>query len=116
MSAGAFLASRYETDAGDIVNARVQPETVIPTVNPAPTGAVTFGISANMTGGTRQNGVNARVIYGKWVTAPAGYLTAGRVVLPILTPTAYQAIDKGDEIAYLGGTFRVTGKRGESLV
>lgn len=115
MSAGPFLASFYETDEGEVLNARVQPETVF-AENPAPAGPATWGISANMTGGTRQNGVNARVVYGKWITAPAGYLANGRVTLPILQQTAYNAINKGDTITYLGGTFRVTGKRGESLV
>ena len=115
MSAGPFLFSFYETDDLEVLNARVQPETVN-AFNPAPAGPATWGISANMTGGTHQNGVNARVVYGKWVTAPAGYLAGGRVVLPILTNSGYSAISKGDILTYLGGTFRVTGKRGETLV
>lgn len=115
MSSGPFTSTFYETDDLEVVNARVQPETIIPTVNPAPSGPATFGISANMTGSFRQNGVNARRVYGKWTTAPAGYLAGGRVVIPILTVSAYLAITKGDSIAYNGGTFRVTGKRGEGI-
>ena len=116
MSEGAFSAGFYELDNGEIVNARYQPETVIPTVNPAITGPATWGISANLAGSFRRNGVNARRIYGKWTTAPSGYLTGGRVTLPVFSPTAFDAVNKGDTVAYLGGTFRVTGKGAEVLV
>lgn len=116
MSAGAFSFGFYETDEGDIVNARYQPETIIPTVNPAASGPATFGITASLQGSMRKNGVNARRVLGKWVTAPTGYLTGGTVSLPIFTQNAYDAITKGDVITYLGSTFRVTGKVGEKLV
>lgn len=116
MSSGVFTAGFYQTDDGEILNARYQPETIIAGVNPAVSGPATFGISANLSGSMKKNGVNARRVYGKWLTAPAGYLAGGRVVLPILEGAAYDAIDKGDEITYLGGSFRVTGKVSERLV
>jgi hypothetical protein len=115
MSAGPFITAVYTSDNGTKLNARVQPETIA-AWNTNPGGAVDLGISANMTGSFRQNGYNARRIFGRWVTAPLGYLTQGRVTVPILLLTDYNLIDKGDILPYLGGTFQVTGKRGESLV
>ena len=114
MSAGAFTNTFYQTDTAEVVNARVQPETIT-AWNPAAGGPAGFPIRANMST-SRRNGVNARVVYGKWTTAPTGYLAGGRVRVPILTITAYNAIGNGDSLAYAGGTFEVTGKRGEKVV
>lgn len=117
MSAGKFTRSFYQADDDEIFLARVQPET-INGFNVAPAGPATVGISANMTGGQRQNGVNARYILGAWQVgaAPVGYEPEGTVKLPILTKTSFDAINKGDALAYLGGTFVVTGKTSEKLV
>lgn len=117
MSSGKFTLSRYETNDGDIAPCRVQEETIT-AWNAAPTGAVTVPVSANMGGSRRRNGINARYASGRWVddVAPAGYLGTGRVRVPILTPAAFAAIQRGDELAYLGATFVVTGKVNEAIV
>lgn len=112
MSAGVFTRTRYEANNGDIFTARVQPETIT-AWNPAPAGAVTVNIRANMTGGQRQNGMNARYVMGVWETAPAGYKAGGTVRVPVLTPAAFNAIQNDQVLAYLGGTFTVTGTTNE---
>lgn len=117
MSEGKFTRSFYVADNGAVFLARVQPET-INGFNPAGAGPSTIGISANMGGGQRQNGMNARYINAAWKTgaAPAGYEAEGSVRLPILTKAAFDAIAKGDELAYNGGTIVVTGTQGEKKV
>ena len=117
MSEGKFSKSFYESDDGEVFLARVQPETIAPW-NPAPAGPSDIGISANMTGGQRQNGMNARYILATWKAgaAPTGYEPEATVKLPILLATAHIAIKKGDELAYNGGTIVVTGKTGEKKV
>jgi len=108
MSAGSFTRTLYQANNGDVFLARVQPETIT-SWNPAPTGAVTVRIRANMTGGQRQNGMNARYVLGKWTTAPAGYKPDGTVKLPILTQAAFDALQLDQSLASNGGTFVVTG-------
>lgn len=116
MSSGNFTDGIYLTDLGTALRLRFQPEDVIGTVNPAATGTAVAGSpSARISGSPRGKGVWARRVYGKWTTAPAGYQANGRVTLVIFTKAAFDAIADGQEITYLGGTFKVTGKRNESI-
>lgn len=116
MSSGAFVAGFYAMDDGTIINARYQPESSITAVNPPVSGPADFGFSANLQGSMRKNGVNARRFFGRWTTPPANYLVGGRVTLPVFTKADWDAINKGDIVDYLTGTFRVTGKAAEVLV
>lgn len=113
MSSGAFTRGFYECNNGDKLTVRYQPESVIAAVNPAAAGPATFKGSARISGGTRQIGTVTRAIYAVWKTAPAGYKAAGSLRIPIFTPAAYEAIQIGQEITYLGGTAEVTGYRPE---
>lgn len=113
----AYTAVKYETNDLKVVDGKARTNTVT-SWNPSATGTVTLGISANFSGGYRQNGVNARHITATWHnnTAPAGYDPRGRLVIPIFTNTAFDAINKGDQLAYAGGTIAVSSKRSEQLV
>lgn len=114
MSSGPFIAAKYETNSGDIQPIRIQPETVT-TWNPQPAGAVNIGLRARATGSPRRYGTTARIVYGVWTTAPAGYEVGSSVRVPILTPTAFDSIRLDASLAYNGGTIRVTGRRNENL-
>jgi len=114
MSAGQFSRSFYETDGGTILSIRVQPETIIVGTNPAATGPATGEGSASATGGRRRLGINARRIRAQWTgEAPDGYDPDGTLTIPILTPTAYTTLQKGDTFTYLGEEVEVLGKTPE---
>jgi hypothetical protein len=115
MSAGQFERSFYALDNGDIARARVQPETLAG-FNPAAAGPATVPGSARMGGGRRRFGINARFITAVWDGAPpTGYDPNGVIRIPIVTPAAYNAINLGDSLSYLGGTLEVIGKTGEKV-
>lgn len=114
MSAGQFERSFYESDGGTIYAIRVQPETIIATTNPAATGPATGEGSAAATGGRRRLGINARRVRVQWsTTAPTGYDPDGTITIPILTPDAYNNLQKGDTFTYLSQTVEVLGKTPE---
>lgn len=113
MSAGPFLRARYERDNGDIHPVRVQPSTVSAT-NPQPTGALTSDISARVGGSRRTLGLITRRVRVVFTAgAPADYKPDSIIALPILTPDAYDALQRGSTFAYLGGTVTVVGKTPE---
>ena len=115
MSAGTFERTFYELDNGEVARARVQPETLAG-FNPAAVGPATVAGSARMGGGRRRFGINARFITAVWSgSAPTGYDPDGVIRIPIMTPTAYNALDLGDSLTYLGGTLEVIGKTGEKV-
>lgn len=115
MSAGVFTQATYESDvAANKYPCRVQPETI--TAWNANGGVVTAGLPrVRVRGGRREFGVYCRRISGTWTTAPAGYETAGSVVVPVFTKAAYDAISLNASLAYLGGNFVVVGKSPEQV-
>jgi len=119
MSAGAFSRTRYlmsTENGGFILRARVQPETIAAAWNPPVTGTPTGPGSARMSATGRKIGVRARYITGRWTGAvPDGYQLNGTVRVPIMSPTAYAAIDVGSTLSYLGSDFEVTGKTPERV-
>lgn len=109
MSAGRFERSFYESNAGDIYPCRVQPETIT-AQNPAAAGPATEPTSAKMRGGRRSIGMNARYVSLEWDGAPpVGYDDRTNIRVPILTPTAYDALNLNDTFTYLGATATVIG-------
>lgn len=120
MSSGAFTRSRYETDAGEIVRIRVQPETLTLAIdgasNAAPAGAVDAPGSAKVSGGRRSFGINARLVRVTWTAAPpAGYLAGGTITLPWLVQDTFAALLLGSTGTYLGAAVELTGKTAESV-
>lgn len=121
MSAGAYVRSRYEADAGTIHPIRVQPETLAMTLggstNAAPAGTVTSPISARVSGGRRQIGLTARKVTIAFVPGdvPAGYLEGSSYQLPWLDPTTFDALAAGATGIYLGAAIELVGKSAESV-
>lgn len=116
MSAGNFIISKYEADDGEIHPIRIQPETIIATTNPAPTGATTSSIRARVGGSRRSYGLHARTIRVTWTvpaTHPDGYKDGGTMTIPVLGAAAFAAINVGSTFTYLGSGVTVTGKSPE---
>ena len=115
MSSGNFAFSKYESNAGNVYNARVQPETLLLTIdgnaNDEPAGAIDSEGSARMNGGRRTIGINARAVYVSFdESPPTGYSENETIKLPIMTQAVWNGIAKGQTGTYLGGTVRVVGK------
>jgi len=125
MSAGAFTLSKYESNAGNIYNVKVQPETLAASIgtggaaatNTPPAGAVDQEVSAIVGGSTRTNGIHTRGVRLRFTGAvPDGYLANSVVFIPALNETFYNAATKGAEGTYLGVGVRVVGRRPETIV
>jgi len=120
MSAGAFVSSKYESDAGDIFRCRVQPETLaanIGGVNAAPAGDVDQPVSAKVSGSNREIGMKCRGVYIRWTsTVPAGYDDEkATLFIPIMTPAIYNGINPGTTGTYLTNPVEVIGKKPERV-
>jgi hypothetical protein len=120
MSAGAFQNSRYETNSGAVLKARIQPETLDFTVggvtNAATAAAIDTPGSARMGGGKRRFGVTARAIYINFDDgAPASYKDGVTYAVPCLREAIYNAAETAATGTYLGTTCRIVGRRSESI-
>jgi len=121
MSSGPFTLTKYETDNGDVVPIKVQPETLTATfagtANAAPTGASSVGFpSADISRSKRAIGIHARSISVK-ITEPAtGYTDNALVRIPVLNPTVWTGAAKGDAVTCAAGTGTVAGKSPEFIV
>lgn len=122
MSAGNFVDAKYEDDAGNIYDCRVQPETLDLTLNGAqnaiPTGAADQALSARMTGSRRKYGARARSVRVRFTaTPPEGYDANSVIELPILRPDRYQTMKsvKKPTGTYLGVAVVGIGFTGESV-
>lgn len=122
MSAGLFIASRYEASYGDglqIHPIRVQPETeaaaIGATTNAPPAGTPTSPISAQVSGSRRRLGLFARMVRLEIDGAPpATYAAFSRVAIPALNEAFYNAASvRGTEVAYLGTTWLTAGVTAE---
>lgn len=112
MSQGAFLRSRYTDNQGAIHPVRVQPETVALVIgtntNTAPTGAITNGITARVSGSRRQIGLLTRTVTFVFTgTPPTGYLANSPLTLPWLQTTGFSTIARGATGTYLGVAIEV---------
>lgn len=119
MSAGAFGVARYQTDAGNLCNVKIQPETLAATIdgtaNSIPLGATNQEASAIVSGG-RGNGVFCRKLRLQFTGAvPDGYQSGGVVTIPWLVQAAWAGFKKNDTGTYLGSPVRVVGKTAERV-
>lgn len=126
MSAGDFLDAFYQTDNGDIVPIRIQPETASLTLNAvanaAATGPASPGFpSAKVSGGRREFGINARLVRVRFTgTLPPGYSGGKSIItLPVLAQSVWAGYSKGQTGTYtLNGTaydVAFVGKTGETV-
>jgi hypothetical protein len=120
MSAGRLEQTFYQTDDGEVCNARVQPETIAATfggtANDPPMGPATQLASANISTNRRGNGVFARYVRVRWDDGaiPTGY-DSPTINVHILSNAAYAAATLGAAVAYLGGTGVVTSRVDEEI-
>lgn len=120
MSSGNFTVTKYETDDGDIIKARCQPETLAfaigQTTNAAPTGNITLPGSARMSGGKRKIGISARAVYITFDgDAPTGYKDYSTYAIPAMKPAIFDASKTALTGTYLGKSCRIVGRRGETI-
>lgn len=120
MSAGAFTNSKYESNSGSIYRIRVQPETAAATIggtaNTAPAGAIDQEVSAQVSGGKRSIGMNARTISLSFTgSLPTGY-AGPSVRIPVLQSATYDAwtATAGQTGTYLGVAVEVLGQSPET--
>lgn len=120
MSAGGFLKAIYETDAGNKVNVKIQPETLDAVIggvtNNSASGPLTAGFpSAKVGAGRRTIGINCRLVRIKFTAAKAGYKVDAPLTIPALTPAFYNACTTGATGTYLDTACEVIGRTGEDL-
>lgn len=121
MSSGAFELSFYEDENGNVHSIRVQPETILlsinGTANTAATGPADPGFaSAQVSKGRNSIGYNARLVSIKFPTnPPTGYKPDQIIRLPWLRQTTFGAIQAGQTVTYLGSTGVVAGKTPEKI-
>lgn len=121
MSAGAFIRSFYETNAGGVCRIRVQPETelaqIAGTVNDAPSGPATIATRAKVSRGARAYGIKPRrigIVFDPG-EEPDDYKQGEIIYLPVMTKSVYDGAVDGSVVTYLGGTARVVSKLEESI-
>jgi len=121
MSNGAFTNSKYETNDGNVVPIKLQPETLTLTVagtaNAAPAGAVDAGWpSADVSRSRRAIGIHCRSISVKVTTPASGYEDNGLIRVPIMTASVWDGAVKGAAVVGAFGTGEVAGKQPEIIV
>ena len=119
MSAGKFEVYNYETDAGDVGQIRLQPETIgltlAGTVNAPAAGAVNLPLRVRARKGTREYGIGSRSVSLRFTaTIPTGY-SGDDVQVPVLTPAAFASYNLGSAGTYLGEAVVVIGRKSEAI-
>lgn len=120
MSEGSFLRTKYETDNGDVVSVRIQPETLTLTVdgtaNAAPTTAFSAGFpSAKVSGGRRTLGINCRKCNLVFNAAPEGYKQDSVISVPVLKQAMEAKIVQGATGTYAGVAITVVSLTRETI-
>lgn len=124
MSAGNFKTSRYESNDAFVYPIRIQPETeglTIATVANAPsTDGITENLPTLVTSKSRRGfGCHPRLVTIKLTadgTGATAEYKAGRTYrIPILNPTVWTGITKGDTGTYLDIACQVVSKSPEVL-
>lgn len=120
--AGPFIETKYESNGGTTFAVKVQPETLLLSlnskVNAAGAGTVSNGLpSAIATGSRRKIGVHCRTVSFKFTAAPAegGYVVGDRLTLPVMTEAAWDLYVRGSVGTYLGAAIVRTGQNDEVI-
>lgn len=121
MSAGVYTRTFYELDNGDIVQIRVQPETISfangATSNSAPAGPATLPLTAKVSRGDREVGIRPRRVSFAFDPgeAPAGYEEGNLYYIPILDKSQFDAMTAGSAATYLTKSGRLLRKFNEDI-
>ncbi len=115
MSSGSTVRASYIADDASVRPIRVQPETIAGAWNPDGTGTVN-GSFVRVSGSKKGIGLKARYVT---LARPLGAVVEGiqpvkRISLPVMTPDAFDALNLGQDVAYGGADWEITGKFGES--
>lgn len=119
MSAGTFEKGKYESNAGDIYNCRVQPEskalTIGGTANSYPAGDADQKVSARMRSSQRKRGVNGRSVRVRLTATLTGYKADAILTVPVFQELVWNGWNIGDTGTYLATAVELVGKSGESI-
>lgn len=119
MSSGAFVSSKYESNAEDIYPIRIQPETLALTLgsatNTAPTAAVDQVVRAKVSGSRRAYGVHTRTVTVELTAALDDYEEGSLITLPWLQADTWEALAPDTTGTYLGVACRLAGKSPEKI-
>jgi len=123
MSAGEFVRSVYETNAGNFAAVKVQPETLAASVdsvvNAAGAGPVNQEARAQVSKGKRTIGINCRTVTLNFTAPPPAGYSGDPVTIPALTPAFYEACNPNSDTAtgtYLGVAVEAVGRSPETVV
>lgn len=119
MSSGAFVSSKYESNAGDIYPVRVQPETLTlalgSATNTAPTAAADQTIRAKVSGSRRSYGVHCRTVTVQFTADKTDYVENGKVTIPWLQQDSWEELVPDATGTYLGTACKLVGKSPERI-
>ena len=120
MSNGPFTFTNYETNQGNIVGIRVQPETLTLTLNAvaneAPTGTPADGFPSAQTSQSRRAiGINARRVTCVYTAAATGDLPGLRITLPWLQLATFNALPRNATGTYGTEPVRLANTLGEEI-
>lgn len=119
MAIGAFTNSRYESENGDIRKIRVQPETLLLTlnsvVNAAPTGAVDTKGSAKVSGSRRSLGAHARLVRIKLTEEGASGEIGSIIAVPWLKQSTFAALPENATGTYNSSACELVGTTAEKI-
>lgn len=119
MSQGAFVTARYQTDNGDLVNIKVQPETLTATLGTANASAGaaadTGWPSAQVSKSKRAIGINARTVSIRLTAELEGYKPDSILRIPVTTKARWDALSKDSAVTYQATAGVVVGKSAEKI-
>ena len=119
MSAGNFITSKYEDNNGRVYDIRVQPETLVLTLNSvandAPAAAVDQAVAARARGSRRAYGVTARRVTIRFTGTPPTDYSGDDVSVPVLQQSVFNGYSKGQTGTYLGAACVFVSKIGEQI-
>ena len=120
MSNGPFQIAFYETDAGNTVPIRVQPETLGLTIdgvaNDPVAGPVSAGFPSAQTSQSRRAlGINARRVRCVYDTGASAGLPGLSITLPWLNPATFAALGVGATGTYEAEPIQLRSTLGEEI-
>jgi hypothetical protein len=126
MSAGKFETGKYEDNAGNVWECRVQPETKALTLGEAANAYPSDGPTADLptlpvnTSSRRRFGIKMRSVTVEMTATPTGAVAdyegiGTRFTIPVFDPATYDGYAKGQTGSYLGVAVKFVRKSGEEV-
>lgn len=119
MSSGATVKSKYGSNGGDTYSIRLQPETLLLTLdavaNAAPAAATDQKVFAKVGGSRRSYGVHTRTVTIRFTAPKTDYLANATITLPWLVPGTWEELAPDATGTYLGTACELVGKSPERI-